>query len=71
MLQLSVFILALCWWLLCCIAVCDDCNQEWDGDCAVHGPLTVVEDTKVSNSSLSFSAQSAHLCHTETSSSMI
>ncbi|XP_021927666.1 histone-lysine N-methyltransferase PRDM9-like isoform X2 [Zootermopsis nevadensis] len=26
---------------------CDDCNQEWAGDCLVHGALTVVEDLKV------------------------
>ncbi|PNF42996.1 hypothetical protein B7P43_G09560 [Cryptotermes secundus] len=26
---------------------CDDCGQEWEGDCPVHGALTVVEDTKV------------------------
>ncbi|XP_021927981.1 histone-lysine N-methyltransferase PRDM9-like isoform X2 [Zootermopsis nevadensis] len=26
---------------------CDDCHHEWEGDCPVHGALTVVEDTKV------------------------
>ena len=40
------------WWWSCSIAVCDDCNQEWEGDCPVHGPLTVVEDTKVNKSPL-------------------
>ncbi|XP_069703511.1 histone-lysine N-methyltransferase PRDM9-like [Periplaneta americana] len=26
---------------------CDDCDQEWEGDCPFHGPLTVIEDVKV------------------------
>jgi hypothetical protein len=28
-------------------AVCDDCGQEWEGDCPIHGALTIVKDTKV------------------------
>jgi len=28
---------------------CDDCEREWEGEsCPNHGPLTVIEDTKVS-----------------------
>ncbi|XP_052131287.1 histone-lysine N-methyltransferase PRDM7-like, partial [Frankliniella occidentalis] len=25
---------------------CDDCDQEWEGDCPEHGPLLVVADTE-------------------------
>ncbi|XP_041356285.1 zinc finger protein 724-like isoform X2 [Gigantopelta aegis] len=28
---------------------CEDCGKEYDGDCPVHGPLNIVEDTKVPN----------------------
>ena len=30
------------------LAVCDECDREWEGDCPVHGPLEVIPDTKVS-----------------------
>ncbi|KAJ9577987.1 hypothetical protein L9F63_025154 [Diploptera punctata] len=26
---------------------CDDCDHEWEGDCPIHGPLQIVQDTKV------------------------
>ena len=29
------------------ITVCEDCDMEYPGDCPVHGPLIIVEDTKV------------------------
>ena len=30
------------------VADCEECNQEHEGDCPVHGPLLAVEDTPVS-----------------------
>ena len=27
--------------------VCDECDREWEGDCPVHGPLGIIQDTKV------------------------
>ena len=29
------------------MTVCEDCDMEYPGDCPVHGPLIIVEDTKV------------------------
>ena len=26
---------------------CEDCGIEHEGDCPIHGPLVIIEDTKV------------------------
>ncbi|KAJ1524041.1 hypothetical protein ONE63_010581 [Megalurothrips usitatus] len=31
---------------------CDECRQEWMGDCPHHGPLQIVEDTEVTGEAL-------------------
>ena len=33
--------------ILIFLTVCEDCDMEYPGDCPVHGPLIIVEDTKV------------------------
>ena len=29
------------------ISGCDDCRQEYPGDCPVHGPMIIIPDKKV------------------------
>ena len=36
-----------CQLYMCLVSDCDDCEMEYKGDCPVHGPLIIVEDTKV------------------------
>ena len=35
------------------LSVCDDCNREYEGDCPVHGPLVIIEDSEVKHRSIS------------------
>ncbi|XP_069101761.1 zinc finger protein 85-like isoform X2 [Argopecten irradians] len=39
---------------------CEECNKEYEGDCPVHGPLNIVEDTQIVDIKLKEKDRSLH-----------